>query len=96
VGLLGGKAPKPGTFRLAQSSGQYVVLHIIRRRVQPLSAVEPQLKASLFSSRAAGLLQAAVTAEAKKLGVHVSPRYGRWDAKTQAVVAATSPVSSPG
>lgn len=96
AGLLGGSAPKPGTFRLAHSTGQYVVLHIIRRRVLPLSAVEAQVKTALFSSQEGTVLQSAVTAEAKKIGVRVSPRYGHWDLKTESVVATSSPVSSPG
>jgi hypothetical protein len=83
-----------GTFVIAHSSTQYVVLHIIKRRVQPISAVTTQLRSALFASKASSLLQASLTAEATKLGVHVSPRYGHWDNTTQAVVATTSPVSS--
>lgn len=94
--VLGGPtAPaKPGSFAVAHSTGQFVVLHIIKRQVQPLSAVTTQLRTSLFASQASSLLQKAVTAEATKLGVHVSPRYGRWDNTTEAVVATKSPVSS--
>lgn len=97
VTLLGGKASaaKPGTFAVAHTSGQYIVLHIIRRQVQPLSAVTDQVKAALFASQANTLLEKAIGAEATKLGVHVSPRYGRWDNATLAVVATPDPVSSP-
>jgi foldase protein PrsA len=96
--LLGGKASaaKPGSFVLAHSSGQYIVLHIIKRQTQPLSAVVDQVKAALFSTQETALISKAVTAESTKLGIHVSPRYGRWDAKSQSVVAVTSPISSPG
>lgn len=96
--LLGGKASqaKPGSFVVAHASGQYIVLHIIKRQTQPLSTVVDKVKAALFASQAATLLGKAVSAEAAKLGVHVSPRYGRWDTKTQSVVATSSPTSSPG
>jgi parvulin-like peptidyl-prolyl isomerase len=96
--LLGGKASeaRPGSFVLAHAQGQYIVLHIIKRQTQPLSAVVDQVKAALFSNQANTLLGKAVSAEAAKLGIHVSPRYGRWDSKTQSVVPTTSPISSPG
>jgi parvulin-like peptidyl-prolyl isomerase len=95
---LGGAAAsaKPGTFQLATTNGQYVVLHIISRQRQPLSQVTAQVKTALFASKAQSLIESAVVAEGTKLGVHVSPRYGRWDNTTQTVVAATNPVSSPG
>lgn len=98
VQALGGKAAsaKPGSFVLVPSSSQFVVLHIIKRRVQPLSQVAAQVKSSLFASQAATLLTKAVTAKATKIGVHVSPRYGRWDNPSQSVVASPNPVSSPG
>jgi hypothetical protein len=96
--VLGGSAAeaKTGTFTIAHDSAEYIVLHIIKRRVQPLSAVSAQVKTALFASQATGLLAKAVTAEATKLGVHVSPRYGRWDNATETVVSTTSPVSSSG
>jgi hypothetical protein len=88
--------PKAGAFATAHSSSEYVVVHVISRKVQPESAVTQQLKQSLFSSQAQTLLSKAISAEADRLGVHVSPRYGRWDASTDSVVAVTSPVSSSG
>jgi hypothetical protein len=84
----------PGTFVVAKSSGDFVVIHIISRRTQPESAVTTQLKSALFASQAQTLLMKAISDEATKLGVHVSPRYGKWDNTTDAVVATTSPVSS--
>jgi hypothetical protein len=97
VNLLGGKASaaKPGSFAVAHSSSEYVVLHIIKRQVQPLSAVADKVKAALFASQASGLLEKAIQAEATKQGVHVSPRYGRWDNPSLSVVESPSPVSSP-
>lgn len=92
---LGGTA-NPGTFTIVHSSGAYDVVHVIARRTIPESAVTQQLKTSLFSAQAQTLLQKAIAAEATKLGVHVSPRYGRWDSATSAVVAVPDPVSSTG
>jgi PPIC-type PPIASE domain/SurA N-terminal domain len=91
---LGGKPANPGTFAIAHTTGNYTVVHIIKRRTKPESAVTAQLKASLFASQEQSLLEKAISAEATKLGVHVSPRYGRWDNTTDAVVAAPNPVSS--
>jgi hypothetical protein len=91
----GPKVPlKAGSYVVAHSGSTYVVLHIISRRTVPLSAVTSQLKASLFSSQEQALLAKAISAEATKLGVHVSPRYGHWDAKTGAVVANADPTVS--
>jgi hypothetical protein len=90
-----GASATPGSYAIAHSSGDYVVLHIISRQTQPESAVTAQLKSSLFSAQATTLLQKTIAEEATKLGVHVSPRYGKWDNATSAVVATNSPVSSP-
>jgi hypothetical protein len=84
----------PGSFVIAHTSGNYVILHIIARKTQAESTVTAQLKTALFSAQTTTLLQKTISAEATKLGVHVSPRYGRWDNTTDAVVAATSPVST--
>jgi parvulin-like peptidyl-prolyl isomerase len=86
----------PGTFAVAHASGNYDVIHIISRRTQPEPAVTAQLKTSLFSGQAQTLLEKALSAEATKLGVHVSPRYGRWDSSTDTVVVVPDPVSSSG
>jgi foldase protein PrsA len=92
--VLAGAPATPGTFAIAHTTGDYAVVHVIKRRTKPLSAVTAQLKQSLFSSQEQALLEKALSAEATKLGVHVSPRYGRWDNTTDAVVAAPNPVSS--
>jgi parvulin-like peptidyl-prolyl isomerase len=95
VGLLGSAAKaKPGTFQLASSQGQYVVLHIIKRHVTPLAAVQDKVKASLYAAQANQLLAKALMAEETRLGVHVNPRYGTWSNSTQSVVPAVDPVSS--
>jgi parvulin-like peptidyl-prolyl isomerase len=83
----------PGSIVMVHSSGGYVIVHVIARQTQPLSAVEDQLKAAIFSSQAPALLTKAVASESAALGVHISPRYGRWNAKTEAVAVTNSTIS---
>jgi parvulin-like peptidyl-prolyl isomerase len=85
---------KPGTYVLVHSQYGYHVIHVIAKRTQSLASVTPQLKASLFSSQGASLLSKAIVAESQKIGVHVSPRYGTWNAAKQTVDATESSVSS--
>ncbi|HEX3707649.1 MAG TPA: peptidylprolyl isomerase [Mycobacteriales bacterium] len=97
VSLLGSAAKaKVGNIELAHSSGEYVILHIISRHLVPISQATAQLKSALFASQAQTLLTKELAAEGKRLGVHVSPRYGHWDAKTETVVANKSATSSAG
>jgi len=95
VGLLPkGASGKPGTFAVIHSGAQFVVLHIIQRQVQPLSQVVDKVKASLYGAQAQELLGKALQREATNLGIHVNPRYGKWDNTTQSVVATKSPISA--
>lgn len=97
ISLLGSAAKaKVGTFQVASSQSQWVVLHIIKRQVTPLADVVDQVKAALFAAQANTLLTKAISHEAIALGIHVNPRYGRWDSATQSVVATKSPISSSG
>jgi PPIC-type PPIASE domain/SurA N-terminal domain len=92
--LLGATPVTAGTFELATASGDSVVLHIISHNVTPISDVTPQLNAAIFAAQEQAVLQKALVAQAAKLGVHVSPRYGKWDGATQTVVAVPSTISS--
>lgn len=82
-----------GAILLVHSSGGYVIVHLIKRRTQPLTAVLPQLKAELFANKGPTLLNAAVIGESRSLGVHISPRYGHWDAVSQAVALNKNAIS---
>jgi parvulin-like peptidyl-prolyl isomerase len=95
VSLLGAAKTKVGTVQLVHTQGEYIVLHIIRREVTPLSEATSKLKAALYAGQATALLQKELSDEARKVGVHVSPRYGRWDPTTQAVLAVKSSISLP-
>lgn len=97
VTLLGSASKaKPGSFQVAHSSSQWVVLHIIKRQLTPLSAVTQQVKTALFSSQSQALLSKAVTSEGSTLGVHVNPRFGTWNNAEQSVVATKSSTSATG
>lgn len=88
---------KPGTFVVVHSQFGWHVVHVIAHRTVPLAQATPQLKASLLRSQAGQLLQQALSAQSKQLGVHVNPRYGRWDAANGQVVSPSpnNDVSSP-
>lgn len=86
---------RPGSYFIVHSQFGWHVVHVISRHTVSLAQATPQLKQSLFASRATDLLTAAETAEAKRIGVHVSPRYGAWKPADLTVVAAPNPVSSP-
>lgn len=97
VSLVGSAAKaKVGSVVLAHTSGEWIVLHIISRKITPIAQATDQLKSAIFAAQAASLLSKAITAEESKLGVHVNPRYGHWDPKSQAVVASKSAISSTG
>jgi parvulin-like peptidyl-prolyl isomerase len=90
-------AAKPGSFVEAHSKFGWHVIHVIAHRKVTFEQATPQLKATILKNERDRLLQKALTDQANKLGVHVNPRYGRWDPVTTQVVA-TSPkndVSSP-
>lgn len=88
---------KPGSIIEVHSQFGWHVVHVIAHRVISLAKATPQLKASLLQPTRDKLLTEALAAEGHKLGVHVSPRYGRWDFATQQVVeiSAKDQVSKP-
>jgi len=88
---------KPGSFIEVHSQFGWHVVHVIAHRTISLAKATPQLKSSLLQETRDKLLADALAAEGKKLGVHVNPRYGRWDNATQTVVGVPlkDQVSSP-
>jgi parvulin-like peptidyl-prolyl isomerase len=95
-------AAKPGAYLEVHSQFGWHVVHVIAHRKTPLAQVADQLKASILGPKRQQLLQQALGAEGRKLGVHISPRYGRWNASNGTVVAPSakndlsSPAPSPG
>ena len=90
-------AAKPGSFIEVHSQFGWHIVHVIARKTVPLAQAETQLKDQILKTQRDTLLQKALSDEAKKLGVHVNPRYGRWDATKGAVVptSGSSDISSP-
>ena len=90
-------AAKPGSFIEVHSQFGWHVIHVIARKTVPLAQAETQLKGQILKQQREQLLHKALADEAKKLGVHVNPRYGKWDAQQGQVVplAGKSDVSSP-
>ena len=90
-------AAKPGSFVEVQSQFGWHVIHVIAHKITPLSDVAPQLKAAILGPQRQALVQKELSAVANRLGVHVNPRYGRWDPASDKVVApsAKGGLSSP-
>lgn len=86
---------KVGDFVMVQTQYGWHVIHVLEHRVTTLAQATPDLKRTVLKDERDARTQAALEAAAKKLGVKVNPRYGRWDAKTLTVVDTTESVSSP-
>ena len=97
-------AAKPGSFIEVHSQFGWHVVHVIAHRVVTLKQAAPQLKTTLLQDTRDKLLLQALTDEGRKLGVHVNPRYGRWNYATQTIdgvplkdqVSVPSPSATPG
>jgi parvulin-like peptidyl-prolyl isomerase len=79
-------AAKPGSFIEVHSQFGWHVVHVIARKTVSLQQASAQLKSQVLKSKRDALLHQALADEAKKLGVHVNPRYGTWDAQNGQVV----------
>jgi len=90
-------AAKPGTFLEVHSQFGWHVVHVIAHRTTPLAEVADQLKAQILQPKREQLLLGALSAESRKEGVHVSPRYGTWNSAngTVAPPSAKDELSSP-
>ena len=78
---------KPGSFVLAHTSYGWHVIHVIERRTTTLAQATTQLRRLLLGTQRQELVQAVLTKTAKRIGVHVNPRFGRYDAATATVTA---------
>lgn len=90
---------KPGTFVVAHSQFGYHVIHVIERKTVTFAQAKRDLRRQLLQSQRNQLLAVFIGGVAQDLGVHVNPRFGVWDAESQAVVSPTlcpsSAYSSP-
>jgi len=90
-------AAKPGSFVEVHTQFGWHVIHVIEHKRTTLAEATPDLKASILQNTRNRLLGEALAAQAKRLGIHVNPRYGRWDARQGKVVPISTKddVSSP-
>jgi len=80
-------AAKPGSFIEVHSQFGWHVVHVIAHKTTSLAEVSDQLKAAILGPQRQALVQKDLSAVANRIGVHVNPRYGRWDSGSAKVVA---------
>lgn len=89
----------PGTFVLARSSFGFHVIHVVDRRTTTFEQATNELRRVLLQPQRQEALGALLAATVKRVGVHVSPRFGTFDPLQEAVVApvvcAATAFSSP-
>jgi parvulin-like peptidyl-prolyl isomerase len=92
-------AAKPGTFVIAHTSFGYHVINVIERKTVTLEQATPTLRRGLLQPQRSEALSTLLAKTVTALHVHVSPRFGTWDAATEGVIATpicpSSAVSSP-
>ena len=90
-------AAKPGSFIEVHSQFGWHVVHVIAHRHVSLAQATPDLKTTILKNTRDQMLAKVLSDEAKKVGVHVNPRYGMWDPAKQEVVPrpAADEVTSP-
>lgn len=95
-------AAKPGSFIEVRSQFGWHVVHVIAHKHVSLAKAAPDLKTTILKDIRDRLLQELLTRESRALGVHVNPRYGRWNAVNGSVTppsmrgSVSSPSPSPG
>lgn len=90
-------AAKVGSYIEVHSQFGWHVVHVIAHHRVSLAQATPQLKSSILGNASQAQAQREVAAEGKRVGVHVNPRYGKWDPSRSTVVPIppTNAVSSP-
>jgi parvulin-like peptidyl-prolyl isomerase len=92
-------AARPGSFVLARTRYGFHVIHVIARQTTTFEQATPQLRRDLLGQERQDAVSRLLVATAKKLGVHVNPRFGTWHPSDETVVATVScpdtAVSSP-
>ncbi len=90
---------RPGSFVLAKTRFGFHVIEVIERKTTTLDQARPTLRRNVLGQQRQVALAGELTKVAKALHIEVNPRFGRWDASNQEVVAlpvcAGSAISSP-
>ena len=81
---------KPGSFVLAKTRFGYHVIHVLERRTTTFAQAAPELRRQLLATQRTAAVEQLLRADAKRLGVRINPRFGRWDATQLAVTAASA------
>ena len=79
-----------GSFVIAHTKFGFHVIHVIERKTTPFAQAKVTLRRGLLDQQRAAALATYLQKLTRTLGVHVNPRFGTWDAGTQAVVAAAT------
>ncbi len=86
---------EPGSYLIVQSQYGWHVVHVIAHQKQTFAQVRDRLRAVVLQQPIQQAMQQVLAAEAKRLGVHVNPRFGRYDASSASVVAGKDTLSKP-
>lgn len=74
----------------------YHIIHIIEHKKTTFEQAKADLTKQALTQKRTDALDKALSEEATKDGISVSPRYGKWDPKAAQVIAVPSALSSPG
>lgn len=85
---------KPGSFVIAQTKFGFHVIHVIAHKTTTLEQARTTLRRGLLGQQRQAALTAYLQKVAKKLGVHINPRFGTWDSVNQQVIAANCPATA--
>ena len=88
-------AAKPGDVLEVQTQFGFHVVRVIERRTVGLAEATPQLRRTILDQERRDALAAALTETAKRVGVQISPRFGRYVAADGTIVEAARPAISP-
>jgi len=92
---------RPGSVVLAKTRFGFHVIKVLERKTTTFEQARAELRRGLIAQQRQAALEGLLLKTAKDLGVDVNPRFGRWDPKTQMVVAGgdggvTKPSPRPG
>ena len=91
-------AAKAGDYLVVQTQFGFHVVHVLERRTTSFADALPMLRRAALQKQRQSLTSELLRRVAKELGVHINPRFGRWDGSTGSVIAARQgpgSVSSP-
>jgi parvulin-like peptidyl-prolyl isomerase len=81
---------KPGSYVEVKTQFGFHVIHVEARRTTTFEQAKVELRREVLATQRTAALAEYLQKLAKKLGVHVNPRFGVWDNVQQDVVASTS------